>query len=89
MTTLANILWFVLGGFLISLGYLLGGVLLALTLVGIPLAVPCFKLAGWLHLVSCCVTRRRARPKSILTTRRHLNFLPMKRMKIKSPTASR
>lgn len=46
MTALANILWFVLGGFLIALGYALGGVLLCLTIVGIPFGVQAFKLAG-------------------------------------------
>lgn len=45
MTTLGNILWFVLGGFLIAFGYLLGGVLLCLTIVGIPFGVQAFKLA--------------------------------------------
>lgn len=45
MTTLGNILWFVLGGFLIAFGYLLGGVVLCLTIVGIPFGMQAFKLA--------------------------------------------
>ncbi|HUP43841.1 MAG TPA: YccF domain-containing protein [Thermoanaerobaculia bacterium] len=45
MATVGNILWFVLGGFLIAFGYLLGGVLLCLTIVGIPFGVQAFKLA--------------------------------------------
>lgn len=45
MTTLGNILWFVLGGFLIAFGYLVGGVLLCLTIVGIPFGLQAFKLA--------------------------------------------
>jgi uncharacterized membrane protein YccF (DUF307 family) len=45
MTTLGNILWFVLGGFLIAFGYLMGGVLLCLTIVGIPFGLQAFKLA--------------------------------------------
>jgi uncharacterized membrane protein YccF (DUF307 family) len=45
MATLGNILWFVLGGFLIAFGYLVGGVLLCLTIVGIPFGVQAFKLA--------------------------------------------
>jgi uncharacterized membrane protein YccF (DUF307 family) len=45
MATLGNILWFVLGGFLIAFGYLLGGVLLCLTIVGIPFGMQAFKLA--------------------------------------------
>ncbi len=44
---LLNLLWIVLGGgFLIWLEYLLGGLLLCLTVVGIPFGVQCFKIAG-------------------------------------------
>lgn len=46
MTTLGNILWFLLGGFLIVFGYLLGGIFLCLTILGIPLGIQSFKLAG-------------------------------------------
>lgn len=45
MAALGNVLWFVLGGFLIAFGYLLGGVVLCLTIVGIPFGVQAFKLA--------------------------------------------
>jgi uncharacterized membrane protein YccF (DUF307 family) len=44
---LLNILWIFLGGGLvIALEYVLGGLLLCLTVVGIPFGVQCFKLAG-------------------------------------------
>ncbi|WNG28012.1 YccF domain-containing protein [Cystobacter fuscus] len=47
MRLLLNLLWVVLGGgFIIALEYLLGGLLLCLTIVGIPFGVQCFKLAG-------------------------------------------
>ena len=47
MRLLLNILWIVLGGgFVIALEYLIGGLLLCLTVVGIPFGVQCFKLAG-------------------------------------------
>ena len=46
MTLLLNILWFVLGGFILFIGYLLGAILLCLTIIGIPFGVQCFKLAG-------------------------------------------
>jgi uncharacterized membrane protein YccF (DUF307 family) len=46
MRLLLNILWIVLGGFLIWLEYLIGGLLLCLTIVGIPFGVQCFKMAG-------------------------------------------
>ena len=45
MNVLGNILFFVLGGFLIVLGYFLGGIVLCLTIVGIPFGVQSFKLA--------------------------------------------
>jgi len=43
---LLNLLWIVFGGFIIALEYLLGGLLLCLTVIGIPFGVQCFKLAG-------------------------------------------
>lgn len=47
MRLLLNILWIVLGGgFVIALEYLIGGLLLCLTVVGIPFGVQCFKIAG-------------------------------------------
>ena len=45
MSILLNILWFVLGGFLVSLAYILGGILLCLTIIGIPFGIQCFKLS--------------------------------------------
>ena len=46
MSALGNILFFVLGGFIIFFGYVLGGILMCLTIVGIPFGFQCFKLAG-------------------------------------------
>ena len=46
MSALGNILFFVFGGFIIFLGYVLGGILMCLTIVGIPFGFQCFKLAG-------------------------------------------
>ena len=46
MSFIGNVIFFVLGGFLIVLGYLLGGILLCLTIIGIPFGIQCFKLAG-------------------------------------------
>jgi uncharacterized membrane protein YccF (DUF307 family) len=42
MRTLGNILWFVLGGFVMGLGWWLAGVLCAITIVGLPWAKACF-----------------------------------------------
>ena len=46
MRILMNILWFVCGGFLSGLGWILAGMLWCLTIVGIPIGMQCFKLAG-------------------------------------------
>lgn len=46
MSTLGNIVFFLFGGFVIFLGYVLGGILLCLTIVGIPFGYQCFKIAG-------------------------------------------
>jgi len=46
MSLLGNIVFFIFGGFAIFLGYLLGGIVLCLTIIGIPFGIQCFKLAG-------------------------------------------
>jgi uncharacterized membrane protein YccF (DUF307 family) len=47
MHTLGNILWFVFAGVWLALAYATGGVLLCLTIIGIPFAVQAFKLASF------------------------------------------
>ena len=42
MTLVLNILWFIFGGFVTGLAWLLGGLLLALTIVGLP-----WTMAAW------------------------------------------
>ncbi len=47
MSLLGNLLWITIGGgILIAIGYVIGGLILCLTIVGIPFGVQCFKLAG-------------------------------------------
>ncbi len=46
MSLLGNLVFFVFGGFLIFLGYVLGGILLCITIIGIPFGLMCFRLAG-------------------------------------------
>ncbi len=46
MRTIGNILWFIFGGFLSGLGWLLSGLILCVTVVGIPLGKQCFKFAS-------------------------------------------
>ena len=45
MSLLLNIIWFVLGGFVVFFAYLIGGVILCLTIIGIPFGIQCFKLS--------------------------------------------
>ncbi len=44
MTLIGNILWLIFGGLLSGLGYILGGLLLCLTIVGIPFGLQAMKL---------------------------------------------
>jgi uncharacterized membrane protein YccF (DUF307 family) len=46
MNLLLNVIWLILGGFIVVIAYLLGGLLLCITIVGIPFGIQCFKLAG-------------------------------------------
>lgn len=46
MSLLGNLVFFVFGGFIIFIGYVLGGVLLCLTIIGIPFGLMCFRLAS-------------------------------------------
>lgn len=47
MNFLGNILWFVLGGFIISLYYFLVGLFFCITIIGIPFGLQLIKLAGF------------------------------------------
>lgn len=44
MSLLGNIIWLVFGGFLTGLGYILGGLGICLTIVGIPFGLQVIKL---------------------------------------------
>lgn len=46
MGCLGNVLWFVCCGMWMGLGWLLSGVLWCITIVGIPVGLQCFKMAG-------------------------------------------
>jgi uncharacterized membrane protein YccF (DUF307 family) len=47
VTLLLNILWFIFGGFITGLLWLLGGFLLALTIVGLPWTMAAWRVAGF------------------------------------------
>ncbi len=45
MLFLLNIIWFLLGGFVVFFAYLIGALILCLTIIGIPFGIQCFKLS--------------------------------------------
>jgi uncharacterized membrane protein YccF (DUF307 family) len=47
MALLLNILWFVFGGFAAGLAWFVGGVLLAITIVGLPWAAAAFRIGAF------------------------------------------
>ncbi len=47
MNFLGNILWFIFGGFIVSLYYFVVGVLFCITIIGIPFGLQLIKLAGF------------------------------------------
>lgn len=46
MRTIGNILWIILGGIEIAIAWAVVGLILCVTIVGIPLGLQCFKMAG-------------------------------------------
>lgn len=46
MGCLGNLVWFVFGGFLMGISWLLAGLLWCITIVGIPIGLQCFKFSS-------------------------------------------
>lgn len=46
MNFIGNLIWLVFGGLAAAIGYIFGGFILCLTIVGIPFGLQCFKIAG-------------------------------------------
>ena len=46
MGCLGNLLWFIFGGFISGLSWILAGCLWCITIVGVPIGVQCFKFAS-------------------------------------------
>jgi uncharacterized membrane protein YccF (DUF307 family) len=44
MSLIGNLIWLIFGGFLAGMGYILGGLLFCLTIVGIPFGMQAIKL---------------------------------------------
>ena len=47
MSTIGNILWFILGGFILGLAWWLAGVIAFITIIGIPWARACFVMGNF------------------------------------------
>ena len=47
MRTAGNILWLVLAGIWLAIGYVIAGILNFVIIIGIPLGIQAFKLAGY------------------------------------------
>lgn len=47
MSLIGNIIWLVFGGILGAIAWLLAGMLLCITIIGIPFGLQCFKIAGF------------------------------------------
>jgi uncharacterized membrane protein YccF (DUF307 family) len=47
LRTIGNVLWFVLAGVWMAIGYLVAGVVQCITIIGIPFGIQSFKLAGF------------------------------------------
>jgi len=47
MNVLLNVLWLIFGGFFSGLGWILAGILMAITIIGIPWVRSCFMLASF------------------------------------------
>lgn len=46
MRFLGNLLWIIFGGLITALGWCVAGLLWCITIIGIPVGVQCFKIAG-------------------------------------------
>lgn len=47
LRVLLNLIWLLLAGIELAIGYVLGGLVMMLTIVGIPFGIQAFKLAGF------------------------------------------
>jgi uncharacterized membrane protein YccF (DUF307 family) len=73
MTLVLNILWFIFGGFISGLAWLFAGVLLAITIVGLPWSMAAFRIAGF----SFAPFGRHVVPRRVLTGRTDIGAGPI------------
>lgn len=48
LNLLGNILWVILGGLETAMGWAVGGIILCITIIGIPFGLQCIKMAGFI-----------------------------------------
>ena len=46
MKTIGNILWVIFGGLFSAIVWMIAGIIMCITIIGIPFGVQCFKIAG-------------------------------------------
>jgi uncharacterized membrane protein YccF (DUF307 family) len=73
MALILNILWFIFGGFISGLAWLLAGLLLAITIVGLPWTMAAWRIAGF----SFAPFGRHVVPRHVLTGRGDLGAGPL------------
>ena len=67
MRLLLNVLWFILGGWISGTLWLLAGVILAITVIGLPWTPAAFRIAGFSYLpFGKVVIDRPAGPESVI-----------------------
>jgi uncharacterized membrane protein YccF (DUF307 family) len=47
LKVVGNVLWFVLAGIWMAIGYVIAGIVMCITIIGIPFGIQSFKLAGY------------------------------------------
>lgn len=47
MNVIGNLIWLIFGGILGAVAWFIAGLLLCLTIIGIPFGIQCFKIAGF------------------------------------------
>ena len=75
MKLLGNVIWFVFGGLLIAVEYLIASVLLMITIVGIPFGIQTLKLAGLALWPFGSTTRSNERSSGCLSVLMNLLWL--------------
>jgi uncharacterized membrane protein YccF (DUF307 family) len=46
LSLIGNIIWIIFGGLIEAIAWLIAGILLSITIIGIPFGMQCFKIAG-------------------------------------------